>query len=412
MHLIENYALTAGVKISNPTIETLFYPLPFKKYITIQCSSGMVSKNFDYYNDVVRLIKPYLIDNDIEIVQIGLENDPKMSNVYSLLGKTNIRQVAYVIENAILHLGNDSFACHFAGHFNVPLVALYGPAVKETCKPYWGDPSKQILLSPDNENDRPSYSAEERVKRVNSISTFKICRSVLDLLDIPNNFDQYEQVYIGESYYINAIDIIPNFKPNNPQNPELANLALANLRLDYVDKLDYLDEWLLSRPCNVYINSEKYLDKIIEHKNNIKEIHITLNMDVSNQFVEKIHTLNKPVLFYAENNELLPHIRIKFFEVDVLALDSKEENYLDICDDICDNYFQSSLKLYSNYKIYPCKAYLNIDQPISSKQKVINCSDFYKEMVFFKIYKLCQHQNQNQKKSQVQQHSKEMSMDY
>lgn len=394
MHLAENYALTAGVKISKPQIETLFYPLPFKNYITIQCSSGMVSKNFDYYNDVIRLIKPYLIENNIEVVQIGLKNDPKMSNVYSLLGKTNIRQVAYVIKNANLHLGNDSFACHFAGHFNTPLVALYGPAVKETCKPYWGDEDKQILLSPDNKKERPSYSAEERVKRVNSISTFEICSSVLKLLSIKNNFNDYIQTYIGESFYINAVDIVPNFKPVNSRNPELENLSIANLRLDYLDNLTYLDDWLSSRLCNVYINSEKHLDYIIKYKNNIKQIHITLNMDISNQFVEKIHTLNKPVLFYANNNKLLPDIRIKFFEVDVLSLDSKQENYLDICDDICDNYFQSSLKLYSNYKIYPCKAYLNIDQTISKEQKVIDCDDFYKEMVFFKIYKLCQQQNQ------------------
>jgi len=394
MHLAENYALTAGVKISKPQIETLFYPLPFKNYITIQCSSGMVSKNFDYYNDVIRLIKPYLIENNIEVVQIGLKNDPKMSNVYSLLGKTNIRQVAYVIKNANLHLGNDSFACHFAGHFNIPLVALYGPAVKETCKPYWGDEDKQILLSPDNKKEKPSYSAEERVKRVNSISTFEICSSVLKLLSIKNNFNDYIQTYIGESFYINAVDIVPNFKPVNSRNPELENLSIANLRLDYLDNLTYLDDWLSSRLCNVYINSEKYLDYIIKYKNNIKQIHITLNMDISNQFVEKIHTLNKPVLFYANNNKLLPDIRIKFFEVDVLSLDSKQENYLDICDDICDNYFQSSLKLYSNYKIYPCKAYLNIDQTISKQQKVIDCDDFYKEMVFFKIYKLCQQQNQ------------------
>ena len=52
MHLVENYALTAGVKIDKPHIEPLFYPIDSEKYITLHAGSGMESKNYDYYSNI------------------------------------------------------------------------------------------------------------------------------------------------------------------------------------------------------------------------------------------------------------------------------------------------------------------------------------------------------------------------
>ena len=54
MHLIENHALTAGCKISQPHIEPLFYPMEAEKYITIHGGSGMASKNYSYFENVIK----------------------------------------------------------------------------------------------------------------------------------------------------------------------------------------------------------------------------------------------------------------------------------------------------------------------------------------------------------------------
>ena len=384
MHLIENYALNAGVKIDRPFIDPSFFPVPSDNYITIHCSSGMQSKNFDYYEDVVRLIKPYLDDKGIDIFQIGLEGEPIINNANTLLGQTNIRQAAYVIKNSKLHLGNDSFACHFASHFDIPIVALYGPAVKETCKPYWGDKSKHILLEPELKGFKPSYSAQERTKRVNTICTFKIASAVLDLLHIKHNINN-KQIFIGDSYHLPTIDVVPNFDRSNKK--ELDEINGINIRLDYEEDNSYIEQWLSSNPVNIYINSHKQLDYIKKYIDNIKQIHVTLDLNSIDSLAAEVYSLNKPCFFYSKNNKDLSKVRIKFFDVDVMALDSKQENYLDISKEICDNYFQSSLKLYSNNKIYPCKAYLNIDKSPSDKQKCLSTDDFYTELVFFKIYK-------------------------
>lgn len=384
MHLIESYALNAGVKIGKPFIDPAFFPVHSNNYITIHCSSGMKSKNFDYYQDVIMLIKPYLDEHGIDIFQIGLEGEPTMANVNSLLGETNIRQAAYVIKNSRLHLGNDSFACHFASYFDIPIVALYGPAIKETCRPYWGDKSKQILLEPDIKNAKPSYSAQERTKRVNTICTFKIASSVLDLLNIKHNINN-KQIFIGDSFHLPTIDVVPNF--DRAERKELEGVEDINIRLDYEEDHPYIEQWLSSGNVNVYINSHKQLDYIKKYIDNIKQIHVTLDLSSIDSLAADVFSLNKPCFFYSKNNEDLPKVRIKFFDVDVMALDSKQENYLDISKEICDNYFKSSLKLYSKNKIYPCKAYLNIDKSPSDKQKCLSTDDFYTELVFFKIYK-------------------------
>ena len=43
MHLVEQYALSCGVKIDKPAVEVNFFPLPFDKYIIIHPSLVAVS---------------------------------------------------------------------------------------------------------------------------------------------------------------------------------------------------------------------------------------------------------------------------------------------------------------------------------------------------------------------------------
>jgi hypothetical protein len=56
MHLVETYSLSTGSKIKKPFIHKKFFPLPFEKYITIQNSSGMQGKCYDYFQEVVNFV--------------------------------------------------------------------------------------------------------------------------------------------------------------------------------------------------------------------------------------------------------------------------------------------------------------------------------------------------------------------
>ena len=182
MHLLDRYALATASKITKPFIVKNFFPVDAEKYITVQNSSGMPGKCYDYFQDVVNFLYDKLTENGYKIVQIGGANDSALSKVINLQGKTNINQTAYIINNSSLHLGNDSFAIHMASAFNVPTVGLYSITSPEIAGPYWDN--KKINLYPNNW--RPTFNPNESPKRINEIKIEDII-SACDKLLFDNN---------------------------------------------------------------------------------------------------------------------------------------------------------------------------------------------------------------------------------
>ena len=113
MHLIERYASSCGVKIGKPYIYDSYFPMSSQKFITFQPFSKP-AKNYDYWQEVINLIAPYLKQNNIDILQIGAKEDKRLDNTIYLAGQTTIPQAAYLIKRSILHFGADSFAVHIA----------------------------------------------------------------------------------------------------------------------------------------------------------------------------------------------------------------------------------------------------------------------------------------------------------
>jgi ADP-heptose:LPS heptosyltransferase len=183
MHLIERYATACGVKIGKPFIYEKFFPLPIQKYICFQPFSKYNSKNYDYWQEVLEILTPYLEENNIKIVQIGTKNDKQFVNTVFLGGQTTINQAAYVIKNSIIHLGADSFGVHIASSYDKKIVALYSNSNIENACPYWTKKQDKILIS-SNKDKKPSYSAEESSKSINNIKPEEIASSVLKLLNI------------------------------------------------------------------------------------------------------------------------------------------------------------------------------------------------------------------------------------
>jgi ADP-heptose:LPS heptosyltransferase len=166
MHLLETYALSTGSRIGKPFILKKFFPVKFDKYITVQNSSGMPSKCYDYFQEVIDFLLPILNKYNIGIVQIGGKEDQPLQNVELLQGATNINQTAHIISNAILHLGNDSFAIHMASAFGIKNVGLYSITLPEIAGAYFNK-EYSISLYPDNE--KPSFNPNESPKRINKI---------------------------------------------------------------------------------------------------------------------------------------------------------------------------------------------------------------------------------------------------
>ena len=68
--LAEVYAKDLGVKITKPFITDHYFPLTSSKYICIDLKTEVPSQQYEYWDIVDKLLKPYFIDENIDIIQI------------------------------------------------------------------------------------------------------------------------------------------------------------------------------------------------------------------------------------------------------------------------------------------------------------------------------------------------------
>tara|TARA_B100002019_G_scaffold71248_1_gene61436 strand:+ start:31039 stop:32202 length:1164 start_codon:yes stop_codon:yes gene_type:complete len=383
MHLVENFALTAGVKISKPHIEPLFYPPPADKYITLHAGSGMNSKNYSHYKDVISIIKPVLDERGISILQIGETHDSHIDGTISLLGKTKLRETFFILSKSMLHLSNDSFSSHVAGFYNVPLVTLFGPTFPNTCHPFWKGEHK--FFSPDYTKFKPSYAPNEEEKRIDKIFPNEIAYELIKLLLGDGIINQTEAVHLGDSYSQVVTDIVPNFFPN--KNINFLKNSILTIRQDYTDNTEFLEYWIKNHQIALYIDKEVDLNILRKHKKNIKKIILLLHEGINNDYVLKLKAtgINLAINYTGSSN--ISDVRLDLFPLNIKEQEYTTKKDLDNSSILCDNsYFKSSLMIISDNKFYSCKAYLDQGIEKSDVEKVIDSPEFYKEIEFFKIF--------------------------
>ncbi len=92
-----------------------------------------------------------------KVVFVGDQSDTELINgiqkgmstpSLSLAGKTNLRQLAYVLRQSQLAITHDSGVMHLASYFDVPVVALFGPTNPGASAPW----SKKATFVHRNEN--------------------------------------------------------------------------------------------------------------------------------------------------------------------------------------------------------------------------------------------------------------------
>lgn len=178
MHLLETYSHFAGVPLKEAFIDEAFYPVPFDKYILVQNSSGMRSKNFDNWDLITTNIK-------MPIIQIGAKEDQILPNVFDLRGHTTWNQSAYILRRAALFLGNDSVMNHMASAFNVPRIVLFGATSPKTCGGYFNKNSAVEITPFDMMGCKaPCHAAEcaRPQKCINSIPVKYILENVANIV--------------------------------------------------------------------------------------------------------------------------------------------------------------------------------------------------------------------------------------
>ena len=79
MNLTEKMALDCGVKISKPYLDKYFLPIKNNNYIIIDTRSKNDDGEYDYFNDVLDLIKDYLKEAGIDVFQLATEKNIKLA---------------------------------------------------------------------------------------------------------------------------------------------------------------------------------------------------------------------------------------------------------------------------------------------------------------------------------------------
>jgi hypothetical protein len=79
MNLTEKMALDCGVKVSRPYLDRYFLPIKNDNYIIIDTRCKNANGQYDYFNDVLDLIKPYLKEINIDIFQIATDKNIKLA---------------------------------------------------------------------------------------------------------------------------------------------------------------------------------------------------------------------------------------------------------------------------------------------------------------------------------------------
>jgi hypothetical protein len=391
MHLLETYALSTGSKIKKPFIIKKYFPIPFNKYITIQNSSGMPGKCYDYFQEVVSHLLPLLEKEDIKIVQIGSKDDAPLKNVINYQGQTNLNQSAYILNNSLLHIGNDSFAVHMASAFEIPLIALYSVSSPEIAGPFWKN-SKQICLTP--KDWKPSFNPNETPKRINEIKIEDIVKSAETLLFSKSTID-FTTYFIGEKFNHPILECYPDQVIPRDFNPN----EMVNIRLDYkkINVLDPIIHNLATRPCCIVTDTPINLEPLLVYRKNLSMLiyDVTNNIDI--RFIEYLNNLlvRSAVIFKkTQNNEnILNERKLEMIElpnmIEEIQIDKNSEFLKD------EFTYRTNKILMANNHFYASRAAAEEKKPVNFSGhtleqdiKLINNKELLKEdLDYLLIYK-------------------------
>ena len=336
-----------------------FFPLPIDKWITLQPASKG-AKSYDYWNEVIQLVKSELNKLGIEIVQIGGPGEKSVPDCFSTQGQTTINQAAYLVKHGEMHLGVDSFAAHIASMYQKKIVCLYSNNHINNVLPYWTKEEDMILLEPDRKGKKPNFALDENPKTINSIRPETIAQAVFDLIGIDKTVD-FETLFIGPLYHNRILEWVPD--------------ACADVKCFNTDTVVSRMDWVFN---------EQVLKGQFRFSNQIIITNKPFDINIAREFRDKI----REVIYFIEEDDDPKWCRdilncgVKVTLISFLPdekLNSKKLDYIDIAfinqkdipsvselKGITDLEYRSGKVTISKGKLYPSKQGWLRDEPIGS----------------------------------------------
>jgi len=395
MHLLEKYSLNCGInpnKLGKAEIYSSYYPIPHEKYVVFHASSGMPSKNYSYYQDIIDFIEPTLSANGFGIVQIGGKDDKSLNKCTNLHGITNIHQTAFILKNCSLLIANDSFSTHVCSSFGVPLVSLYSIIQPQVAGPYWNNGKQFTIMAPLGGN-KPKYSNIDPDRIIDKIKPEDVLDQIKKALpDLNwNNLNISKTILIGKSYPSQQIDFVPDLvvKIGVP------NEFPFNIRFDYLKNKNISEENLYSalvnienRPFSITTSQPIDLSKVINQNNikNFKSLIFSIEkeyiklIDKHIEFIKMLKNKGARVDIVIEKNNFskkeLDDLKFKFLDIqpinEIITTSWEDGDINGKIQELTDlTVFKSSRIIYSNGKSFLTKQSMLEGKPSSSNTQRI-----------------------------------------
>jgi hypothetical protein len=357
--LITTYANSCGIKLPKeaPKFPTCYYPIPNAKYITLHIGAGHDSRKYDYYQEVVNILKPILKNNNIHIVQIGTNDEPNLDGVIHIKNNLSLRQSAFVLANGICHIGSDSCWTHIGGSMNLPILSLHSNSPLEVSSPYYKD--KHIALDADRGDKKWTYSATENPKTINTIKPEDIAKSTLELLNIQDNI-KAKTFYIGDQYNSNQVDIIPDYPVDGTK---FANYKIL-IRGDVVCNYNAIGHILNYYSAGLVLNKPIPIDILNRFKSKIKIIYYIIDSNYNKDFISKLHTSGiKYHLLTEMDGDELNNVKLDLFDFNAIS----KKILFDKSKIKSNLLFKTNRLFNSNNKFYPSVYHYTLDQPFNGE---------------------------------------------
>ena len=376
MHKLESFALSCGSKIEKPRIEKQFYPITDKKFICISQKAETDSKSYDFFDDVVFHIKPYLDKENISIVEIGKSESAPIFYCKNL-SHLHRMQSAYVISKSLMYVGNYNLYANISSHFNKNTICVSNNDYTDTFRPYWGK-NNCLMLTPDSES-KPSLAPLEHPKTINDINPEEVASHILDSLEIPHKLDIVSTIFVGEEYRNSIMDLVPS-----QFNLQSMNITGAvNIRMDKSFDLDFLMQCSTLEKINIVTDKIIPIEYLNPIRDKLQMISFFIDKKNTKEDIQKLESIGKPINLLCKDQKNIDKIRFNFIDHDIKLYGKKTKKDLKT-KTFSDLKFLSKRNIIANGKIF--NSYLSLSLNNNTSQ-VKDKKDFWEDLPFCRVFR-------------------------
>jgi len=363
MHIAESFALASGAKLNNQRLYERFTPIGSNQYISFH------KIHYDQYQEVLNLIQPVLKSYDIDILQVGGTNYPKILSIPKI---KDYGSASYILRNSLLHFGEYSILFDLCSSVNTKSLILNSIGYEKIICPFFSNKNEQTVINNyAKDNNLPLFDSKSSKNLLNEIKPEDIAAKILNSLGLEFH-KPYDTLYRGEYYKENFFEI--NIYPIKDYVYDLSQIPEPILRLDYNFDLVFLEKHLKNKKCRIRTNKEIPISIIEKYSEKISGIDLEIkNRENFAQFIKSVKKLKVELLLFSFLEEdICNDLKMQYLDVEAINF---QKNKIPIVD----------FNLNDNNLYFKCdEVILYKDQFYIYKEDIIN-NNFYDPNKFNKV---------------------------